>query len=524
MWRCPGASTEKGGGKDTAATTMAGKVYLVGAGPGDPGLLTLKGKQALERADCIVYDLLVNEDLLRWCRPEAEKVCARRHNGQAALSQEEINGLLVSKARDDLVVARLKGGDPFIFGRGGEEAEALARAGIPFEVVPGVSSGYAVPAYAGIPVTHRNLASSVSFVTGHTDPGLQGSLRDWSPGARLEGTLVFFMGVAKLPKIVARLIRQGRGPDTPAAVIHRGTLPEQRVVTGKLADIVRKSSRILPPSVLVVGEVVKLREQLNWFERLPLFGKRIAITRAREQAEVLREALEELGAKVVEIPTIEIRPPASWQPLDQAIERLDSFDYLLVTSANGARNFLSRLMASGRDVRALKGIKIGAIGPATAAEFAKAGVRVDFVPQRHQAEGLLEVLAGQELRGKAFLIPRAKVARDVVPRVLAEQGAGVEVVEAYQTVPPAYGPQELSRLLKPDLITFTSSSTASNFVQLVRGSRISETLLGVAMASIGPITSDTLRKLGLRVAVEASESTIPGLVRAIQEYFSRASG
>ncbi len=502
---------------------MSGKVYLVGAGPGDPGLFTLKGKLALERADCVIYDSLANEELLRWVRPGAQRIRARKHNDQGALSQAEINALLVSKAGQGRVVVRLKGGDPFVFGRGGEEAEELVKAGIPFEVVPGVSSGYAAPAYAGIPVTHREFASAVSFITGHEDPTKPDSSLDWSSLGPAATTLVFFMGVKNLPQIVARLIQHGRDPQTSAAVIRWGTLPAQLVITGTLADIVSKSARILPPAILVVGEVVKLRDQLNWFERLPLFGKRIAITRAREQAGVLAQALAELGAQTVEIPTIEIRPPQSWKPLDRAIKHLEGFDYLLVTSVNGVRNFLARLMASGRDVRDLKGLTIGAIGPATAAEFAKTGVRVDFVPQEYRAEGLLEALAGRDLRGKAFLIPRAKVARDLVPRALAERGARVEVIPAYETTRPSFGPGELARLLTPlpDLITFTSSSTASNFVKLLEAHKISTALAAVALASIGPITSDTMRKLGLEVAVEAAESTIPGLVQTIQEYFGR---
>jgi uroporphyrinogen III methyltransferase/synthase len=359
---------------------MMGKVYLVGAGPGDPGLFTLKGKAVLEQADCIIYDFLANDELLRWSRPEAEKICVGKQSGAATVSQEEINQLLVCRAREGRSVVRLKGGDPFIFGRGGEEAEELVKAGIAFEVVPGVSSGYAAPAYAGIPVTHRDYASTVSFITAHTDPSRHGSWLDWPNLAAAPATLVFFMGASNLSQIIDRLSEHGRDPRTPVAVIRWGTRPDQQVVSGTLADIVSKAAKILPPAIIVVGDVVRLRDRLNWFERLPLFGKRIAITRSREQADVLRQALAALGAQTVVIPTIEIRPPASWRPLDQAIERLESFDYLLVTSVNGVRNFLQRLHAGGRDVRDLKGLKIGAIGPATAAEFAKTGVRVDFFP------------------------------------------------------------------------------------------------------------------------------------------------
>jgi uroporphyrinogen III methyltransferase/synthase len=295
------------------------------------------------------------------------------------------------------------------------------------------------------------------------------------------------------------------------------------VTVGTLADIITKAPEIHPPSIIVVGEVVNLREHLNWFERLPLFGKTIVITRARDQTGALRDALEELGAQTIAIPTIEIRDPASWEPLDQAIGRLEEFHYLLVTSANGARNFLHRLDVCGRDVRDLKGLIIGAIGPATAAEFAKTGVKVDFIPNEYRAEGLLEVLSGRDIKGKHFLIPRARVARDLVPRVLAKRGARVDVVAAYETALPEFGPDELNRLLTPvpDLITFTSSSTATHFARLLGDRPIIEALAGVAIASIGPITSATLRKLGVKVTVEARESTVPGLVRAITEHFRR---
>jgi uroporphyrinogen III methyltransferase/synthase len=497
-----------------------GKVYLVGAGPGDPGLLTLKGKQILERADCVVYDFLVNRDLLRLARGEAEKVCIGRRGEAARMRQSEINRLLVERARKGKLVCRLKGGDPFVFGRGGEEAQALAEAGIAFEVVPGVSAGHAVPAYAGIPITHRDITSTVTFIAGHEDPEKESSRLDWSHLGTCPGTLVFFMAVRNLPRITQALIQHGRNPATPAAVIQWGSLPDQKVIEGTLADIAAQASAVMTPAITVIGEVVSLRERLNWFEHLPLFGKRIVITRAREQAGVLREELAALGAEVMEIPTIEIRPPDSWEPLDAAIRRLEDFHYLLVTSANGVRNFLARLAESGRDVRALKGLTIGAIGPATAAEFARTGVKVDLLPAEYVAEGLLAALGDRDLRGKAFLIPRARVARDLVPRVLEERGARVEVVEAYQTATPKISSEELDRLLSPppDVITFTSSSTASNLAVLVGKDRLTETLRGVAISSIGPITSQTLRQLGLTVTIEAQESTMAGLVQAIAEY------
>ncbi|HZT70189.1 MAG TPA: uroporphyrinogen-III C-methyltransferase [Terriglobia bacterium] len=502
---------------------MGGKVYLVGAGPGDPGLLTLKGKKALERADVVIYDFLANDDLLRYAGPDCEKISVGKRPGERSTPQEDINSLIISKAKEGRIVVRLKGGDPFIFGRGGEEALALARAGIAFEVVPGVSSGHAVPAYAGIPLTQRELSSSVTFLTGHEPPSSSSNAINWSKLATGSDTLVLFMAVRNLPEISAVLIREGRDPQTPAALIRWGTRIEQQTVTGTLADIAAKAGGIEAPAVVVVGEVVGLREELNWFERLPLFGKRIVNTRAKEQAGTLTEAIEELGAKAVEIPAIEIRDPQSWVPLDEAIQRLEEFDYLIFTSANGVKKFLGRLHACGRDVRDLKGLQIGAIGPGTASELSATGIRADFLPEEYRAEGLIECIQGIDIRGKKFLIPRAKIARDILPRTLEERGAQVEVVEAYETTQPDYARGELKQLLSPapDAITFTSSSTVNNFVKLLDQHYLRGVMDSAALVSIGPITSATIRKHGLRVSIEARESTIKGLVQALQDYFSR---
>jgi uroporphyrinogen III methyltransferase/synthase len=504
---------------------MPGKVYLVGAGPGDPGLLTLKGKVALERADCVIYDFLANEALLRHTRADCEKIYVGKRAGRHTMSQDRINRLLIDKARQGLCVVRLKGGDPFIFGRGGEEAMELSLAGIPFEVVPGVSAGHAAPAYAGIPLTHRDLASSACFLTGHEEPSdpdspLAKVMEDASITRKAQ-TLVFFMGARTLSEIAALLLKQGCDPSIPAAVIRWGTTPNQEVVTGTLADIASKSASIQPPALTVIGEVVRLREKLRWFERLPLFGKRIVITRAREQASPLREALAERGAEVVEIPTIEIRNPDSWNPLDDAIRRLEEFDFLLATSVNGVRNFMARLKACGRDARDLKGLEIGAIGPATTKEFESAGVRVDFMPSEYRAEGLLDVLEGRDLTGKAFLIPRARIARDLVPQTLRERGAQVEVIEAYYTAAPEYKPEELEALLipPPDVVTFTSSSTVMNFAKLPFSEKVRTGLKNAQNASIGPVTSETLRNFGMNVNIEAKVSTILGLVQAIEDSF-----
>jgi uroporphyrinogen III methyltransferase / synthase len=506
---------------------MAGRVYLVGAGPGDPGLLTLKGKTVLERADCVVYDFLANEELLKYTSEGCERIFVGKRAGSHAFAQEQINQLLVAKARQGDAVARLKGGDPFVFGRGGEEASALAEAGIPFEIVPGVSSGFAVPAYAGIPVTHRSVSASVSFVSIRGDSAAAANGAAAIPHFPNSDTTVFLMGTRSLASITALLLGQGRNSSTPVAVVRWGTLPYQETIVGTLGDIVAKTEGVAPPTVVVVGEVVNLRSQLGWYERLPLFGKRIVITRPRNQAASICDALAERGAQPVELPMIEVRDPDSWEPLDDAIRRLTEFDYLLVTSVNGVRNFLARLAASGKkDVRDLKGIQIGAIGPATAAELARSGVRADFVPAEYRAEGLLSVLGQRELRGKAFFIPRARVARDLVPRVLAERGSRVEVVEAYRVEMPTLRPEEVHALLTPtpDVITFTSSSTASNFSRLQLSPHLRQKLASAKIASIGPVTSETLRALGMTVDIEGKESTLPGLLAAIESYFDMVRG
>jgi uroporphyrinogen III methyltransferase / synthase len=503
---------------------MSGKVYLVGAGPGDIGLLTLKGKAVLERADAVIYDFLVNDDLLRYAPTACEKICVGKRPGEKSTPQEGINDLIVSRAAQGKTVVRLKGGDPFIFARGGEEAQALAKAGIAFEVVPGISSGFAAPAYAGIPLTHRDLSSSITFLTGHEDPSKPSSSIDWPKLAKGADTLVLFMGVRNLPEITAALVKGGRNANTPVAVIRWGTRAEQQTVTGTLVDIAARAAGIEAPAVIVIGEVASLSDELNWFERLPLFGKRIVTTRTREQSGALREALEELGAEAIEVPAIEIRNPQSWQPLDDAIGRLEEFDYLVFTSSNGAKKFLNRLQPCGRDVRDLRGLCIGAIGPGTAAVLAATGIRADFLPEEYRAEGLIECLKGDDVRGKNFLIPRAKVARDILPRSLQERGARVEVVEAYETVRAQFPPGELERLLTPapDAVTFTSSSTVTNFLELIESERLRKILESTAIASIGPITSETVCKHGLGVSIEAAESTVPGLVRALRNYFSHS--
>ncbi|AEH44750.1 uroporphyrin-III C-methyltransferase [Thermodesulfatator indicus DSM 15286] len=500
---------------------MPGKVYLIGAGPGDPGLITEKGRRVIAKADVIVYDYLANPRFLALTREDAEKIYVGKKGGDHTLSQEGINQLLVEKAKEGKTVARLKGGDPFLFGRGGEEAEVLVEHGIPFEIVPGVTSAIAAPAYAGIPVTHREHTSTFTMVTGHEDPTKEDSAIDWEALARI-GTIAFLMGMKNLPRICENLLRHGKPEDTPVAVVRWGTTPRQKVVVGNLGNIVAKveEAKLGPPSIILVGEVVKLREKLNWFETKPLFGKRIVVTRTRAQASQLVESLEECGAECLEIPTIKIVPPDSFEPLEQAIEQIETYDWLIFTSVNGVQVFFERLFARGKDARALANTKVAAIGVATAELIKKYGLLVDLLPQEFRAEGLLEALLKEELAGKKVLIPRALEAREILPEKLREAGAEVEVVPAYQTILPE---EEATRLKKEleqgvDVITFTSSSTAKNLLKML-GDEARSLLSEVVLASIGPITTETLKKAGFTPQVEAKEYTIPGLVKAILEYF-----
>jgi uroporphyrinogen III methyltransferase/synthase len=501
-----------------------GKVYLVGAGPGDPGLFTLRGRELLERAEVVIYDYLANEELLKLAPPEAERIYVGKKGGDHTVPQKGINEILVEKGRDHLVV-RLKGGDPFVFGRGGEEAQELVAHGIPFEVVPGVTAAVAVPAYAGIPLSHRDYTASMAFVTGHEREDKDDSKIEWEKLATAVGTLVFFMGVKNLPEICKHLVAHGRSPQTPVAVIRWGTTPEQRTVVGTLDDIAERvrAAQLKPPAITVVGEVVQLREELNWFEARPLFGRRIVITRAREQASDFKALLADLGAHCIEFPTIGIAPPPTWEHLDGAIGRLSSYDWTVFTSVNGVRCFMERLRAAGLDVRAFKGIKVAAIGPATAEALEKHGLKPDMVPREYKAEAVLEGLSGENLKGKRFLIPRAMVARDVLPDTLREWGVEVDVVPAYQTVLPSAMSADIMERLRAggiDCVTFTSSSTVSNFFSLFDRDEILARLRGVAIASIGPITSQTAGEYGLKIDIQPADYTIRSLAQAICDYFS----
>ena len=502
-------------------------IYLVGSGPGDSGLFTIKGVRCMEEADAVVYDRLAPEALLKHAKPEAESIYVGKRPGNPTMSQGEINDLLVELGRAGKTVVRLKGGDPYIFGRGGEEALALIEAGLPFEVVPGVTSGVAAPAYAGIPVTHRNVSTSVVFVTGHEDPTKGRSDVDWARIAKGADTLVLYMGVGRLKEISTELVAAGRSPETPVACVRWGTIPEQRTVTGTLEDIAERVAEadLKPPAITVVGDVVALREAgLDWYERRPLFGRCVVVTRARAQAGELSVELERLGAEVYEFPTIQIQAPEDFGPLDAAIRDLDSFGWIVFTSVNGVEAFLERLWHHGLDLRAVpRRAKVAAIGPATAQRIEEVGLRVDVVPEEYRAEALIEVLETDSIAGKRVLIPRAKVAREILPDKLREAGAEVVVPPAYESAPSSEGKNELARRLgagEVDCVTFTASSTVENFVGAFGPGEAVGLLAETRVVCIGPITAETARGHGLRVDTEAEEYTIPGLVEAVEDLFA----
>jgi uroporphyrinogen III methyltransferase/synthase len=498
-----------------------GKVYIIGAGPGDPGLITVKGVRCLQEADVIVYDHLVSEEILLHKNPSAKLIYAGKKGGDHTISQDEMNALLVTEASQGHIVARLKGGDPFIFGRGGEEAEVLAGAGIPFEVVPGVTSAISVPAYAGIPLTYRGYTSTVAFVTGHEDPTKDRSDIDWQALAGM-GTLVFLMGVKNLRQITENLIRHGKDAKTPAALIRWGTTADQTALAATLGDIASLSEEkgILPPALLVVGPVVSLRNVLNWFETKPLFGRGVVITRPEEQAGELAALLWAQGARVIQFPTIRIEPPSTWVALDGAIERIETFDWLIFTSANGVRFFFQRLRALGRDVRDLKGVRLCTIGPATADALGRLGLPVDLLPEDFVSEGVVAAFAGRDIRGKRILLPRAEKARDIIPAGLKNMGAFVETVMAYRTVNSGRSRAELETLYeagKIDVITLTSPSTVLNLIEIMGREH---PLFGrVKIACIGPVTAAAARKAGLSIDILQDRYTMPDLVEALVRYY-----
>ncbi|MDR7866973.1 MAG: uroporphyrinogen-III C-methyltransferase [Sporomusaceae bacterium] len=496
-----------------------GMVYLVGAGPGDYKLISVKGQECIAKADCLVYDRLADDRLLAYAREGVELIYVGKASSDHTLSQDGINALLVAKAQEGKTVVRLKGGDPFVFGRGGEEALELVAAGIPFEVVPGVTSAIAVPAYAGIPVTHRGIATSFAVVTGHEDPAKTESSLRWDKLAHGADTLVFLMGVENLPYITAKLIEHGRSPATPAAVIRWGTKPEQEVLVTTIgtaaADVAARGLK--PPAIFLVGEVAALRDKLAWFDKRPLFGQKVLVTRAREQASILTAALEELGAECIEAPAIKIVPPESYAALDAAIGALDAYDWLIFTSANGVDHFFARLREAGRDARALGGRKVAAIGAATAERLRRHGILADIVPAEFRAEGIIAALENLVKPGMKVLIPRAEVARDILPEKLRELGAAVDVVTAYRTVSGGSDGQGLAARLSAgaiDLVTFTSSSTVTNLLDLL-GEGGPALVAKAKVACIGPITAATCLDKGIKPDIVADEFTIAGLVEAI---------
>jgi len=503
-----------------------GKVYLVGAGPGDPGLLTVKGLECLKGADVIIYDRLLDDSLLGLARSGAEKVYVGKSAGWHTLKQEKINKLLVEKARQGKAVVRLKGGDPFVLGRGGEEAQALAESKVPFEVVPGVSSVAAVPAYAGIPVTHRHLASSLAVVTGHEAGDKGDSAIAWGKLATGADTLVFLMGVANLKYITRKLLDSGRSPATPVAIISDGTTSRQRVLSGTLEDIIPRTEKVRPqpPAVVVVGEVVRLRESLRWFDSQPLFGKRVLVARARRQAEGLSRLLLERGAVPVEVPAIKIQPLSDSGKLDKAVLNLKSYHWVIFTSSNGVEAFFNRLYVLGLDARWLAGVSIGAIGSGTAAALREEGVSADFMPAEYTSRALLAELQLRGMRGKRVLLPRADIAGKTLASGLASLGARVHEVAVYETVPDGSGLGKIRQMLKHgqiDIITFTSSSMVKSLVSALGEERgiMGRTLI----ACIGPETRAALLKACLRVDVVAQVHTMRGLVEAMEQYFEKGA-
>lgn len=500
------------------------KVYLIGAGPGDPGLLTIRGKEILEKADVVVYDYLANDTLLGYARPDAERIYVGKKAGDHALSQEGINKLIVEKAKEGKLVARLKGGDPYIFGRGGEEAEELLDAGIPFEEVPGISSTIAGPAYAGIPLTHRKFASSVTLITGHENPDKPGSVHNWKALAASASTLVFVMGMKNLPDIAKNLIEAGLPADTPAALVHWGTTARHRSLVATLATLPAEAvaENFTNPSVIVVGKVVSLHDRLNWFEQKPLLGRSIVVTRAREQASGLAEQLTALGADVIQFPTIAIRPLADYAVVDATLSTLGGFDWVVFTSINGVRAFWDRLAVLGYDSRALYGQRVAAIGPATAQGLREHGISPDFVPDTYVAESVVEGMVALGMKGKKILIPRAREAREVLPDELRRAGADVLVLPIYETVPATARRSEVLERLEEgtlDCVTFGSSSTVDNFFAQIPASTLSTH--PPRLACIGPVTAKTLHKHGFACDIQPTEYTIPALVQALADAYQK---
>jgi len=495
------------------------KVYLIGAGPGDLGLFTLKGKQIMETADVVIYDYLAHPDLLGFCREDAEILYVGKKGGDHTLPQDEINALIIAKAREGKSVARLKGGDPYVFGRGGEEAEELVEAGIAFEVVPGVTSGVAAAAYAGIPVTHRDHTTSVCFITGHEDPTKEESGHNWEVYGKSNSTLVFYMGVKNLPMIAGNLMQNGRDKDTPVALVRWGTRCNQQSMVSTLENVAADAEKrkFAAPSIIIVGGVCSLASKLAWFEKKPLLGKGVVVTRAREQASDLADVLKNMGACVYEFPTITVEPLDDYEEVEKAILTLGGVDWLIFTSVNGVKHFWNQLGEIGLDTRALGGLSVAAIGPATADELKLRGVTPDFVPPKYVAEEVVAGLLERGIAGKNVLIPRAKVAREVLPEELVKAGAHVRILPVYETRLTQQDPAEIVEALakgKIQAITFTSSSTVENFFTLLKPDTLRQ-YPDVKIACIGPVTAKTLARFGFTANIQPEDYTIPGLAQAL---------
>ena len=503
---------------------MTGKCYLVGAGPGDPGLLTVKGRECLAKADVLIYDALSSAEFLRWVSGECEKIYAGKRSADHAIPQEGINALIVEKAREGKTVVRLKGGDPMIFGRGGEEAAELAAAEVPFEIVPGISSAIGGAAYAGIPVTHRDHCSQLTIFTGHEDPTKEETGLDYRKLAEADGTRVFLMGVSRLKEITSALVENGANPDTPMALTRWATTGRQRTIEGTLGTMAEIAEReqFKSPAVAVLGEVVREREKINWFETRPLFGKRVVVTRTREQAGELSARLLELGADVVELPTIRIEPPADREEFSRLVTDVHTYDWVVFTSPNGVERFFEAFFAAYEDARSFGKPRIAAIGPATARKIAEYRFATDLLPEKFVAEGLVEAFKKEHIESQTILWVKAEETRDVLYDELMDQGAIVDRCITYRNVPESEDPTgAVERLAEDgaDVITFTSGSTVESFFAL--GIPWPE---DAKAASIGPVTSGKLREQNQEPVIEASESDIPGLVRAIVEHFGGQSG
>ena len=502
-----------------------GMVSLVGAGPGDPGLITAKGLALLQAADVVVHDRLIAEQLLTHARPDALVINAGKRRGDHLMSQEEISALLVEQGSAGKRVVRLKGGDPFVFGRGGEEALALAEASVPFEVVPGVTSAIAAAAYAGIPVTQRKVAANFAVVTGSEDPSRPESGVDWDAMARVD-TLVVLMSVETLPSVVGALTTAGKPPDTPVCVVEWGSTPRQRSVSAELATVVErvKDAGLRPPAVTIVGQVAAMREQLRWFDTSPLFGKRVLVTRTRQQASALSMLLAERGAVPVELPVIAVEPIDSAERLDRALADIGAYKWLVFTSAYGVGLFFDRLSARGLDARALGGVRLAVIGPGTARALQEHGIRADFMPESYVAEALAAGLAPQLSTGDRVLLPRAEGGRSVLIEELQKAGASVDEVLLYRAA-PGEGVAERAKAVFAegvDAVTFASSSTVRGLVDALGGD--AGPVNGCAVACIGPVTTETARGLGVRVDAVGEEYTIPGMVAALEGWFARQNG